>query len=399
MNLIEAIKSVPDHRHPRGIRHPLWLILMIILLGSCTGYWGYKPLAEFTKNHRSTLIKLFHLPPDIRFPCDSTFRNIIISLDFEVIAVLFNIWAGQTLPSTPGELMVIDGKSIKSTSFGGNSSYQNFVSLVSVYSHNRGWVVRHKVMENQQQSEIEVVEELVQELAGSQVVITADALHTQKKTIQLIIDGGNDYIITIKKNQSSLFKVAQKLVASVGAIDSAQTSERLHGRTTTRSTTIYPVSTQLLPAWAGVKHIIAIKRTGSRWSGKKSRRRLVDFPETHYYLSSKDWSASQFASAIRGHWLIENRLHWVKDVTLNEDNCIHRGGNAPANWAMVRQFLLSLAWMLGTNTLPEALRFMANQLEYVSELLFGLSHQDKPIKSGACSSANSLTPLVYSFDN
>lgn len=177
--------------------------------------------------------------------------------------------------------------------------------------------------------------------------------------------------------------MAQKLVESVGALDSAQTSERLHGRTTTRSTTIYPVSAQLLPAWAGVKHIIAIKRTGSRWEGKKSRRRLVDFHETHYYLSSKDWSASQFASAIRGHWLIENRLHWVKDVTLNEDNCIHRGGNAPANWAMVRQFLLSLARMLGTNTLPEALRFMANQLEYVSELLFGLSHQDKPIKSGA----------------
>jgi DDE_Tnp_1-associated len=102
MNLIEAIKSVPDHRHPRGIRHPLWLILSIILLGSCTGYWGYKPLAEFTKNHRSTLIKLFHLPPDIRFPCDSTFRNIILSLDFEVIAVLFNIWAQQNLPSAPG---------------------------------------------------------------------------------------------------------------------------------------------------------------------------------------------------------------------------------------------------------------------------------------------------------
>ncbi|MEG3911442.1 hypothetical protein QT979_26135 [Microcoleus sp. w2-18bC1] len=86
-------------------------------------------------------------------------------------------------------------------------------------------------------------------------------------------------------------------------------------------------------------------------------------------------------------------------MTLNEDNCIHRGGNAPANWAMVRQFLLFLARMLGTSTLPEALRFMANQLEYVSELLFGLSHQDQPIKSGAYSSANSLSPLVYSFDN
>ncbi|MEG4940814.1 ISAs1 family transposase [Microcoleus sp. F4-D5] len=399
MNLIEAIKSVPDHRHPRGIRHPLWLILMIILLGSCTGYWGYKPLAEFTKNHRSTLIKLFNLPPDIRFPCDSTFRNIILSLDFEVIAVLFNIWAGENLSIAPGELMAIDGKSIKSTSVGGNSSYQNFVSLVSAYSHDRGWVVRHKVMENQERSEIEVVEELVQELAGSQVVITADALHMQKKTVQLIIDGGNDYIITIKKNQSSLFKLAQKLVESVGAIDVAQTSECLHGRTTTRSTTIYPISAQLLPAWAGVKRIIAISRSGSRWSGKKSRRRLVDFHETHYYLSSRDWSAIQFESAIRGHWLIENRLHWVKDVTLNEDNCIYRGGNAPANWAMIRQFLVSLARMLGTRTLPSALRLMANQLEDVSELLFGSFNCDTSVKSCTRSPANNPAPLVYSFDN
>jgi len=90
MNLLAAIKAVPDHRHPRGIRHPLWLILTIVLLGSCAGYWGYKPLVEFTKNHRSTLIKIFSLPPDIRFPSNSTFRNIIHSLDFEVIAVLFN---------------------------------------------------------------------------------------------------------------------------------------------------------------------------------------------------------------------------------------------------------------------------------------------------------------------
>jgi len=381
MNLIEAIIAVPDHRHKRGIRHPLWLILTIILLGSCTGYWGYKPLVDFTKNHRATLIKLFNLPIDIRFPSDSTFRNIIHSLDFEVIAVLFNVWSQQTLPINPGELMAIDGKSIKSTSVGGNSSYQNFVSMVSVYSHDRGWVVRHKVMENQQQSEIQVVEELIKGLSGSQVVITADALHCQKKTLSLIIEGGNDYIVTIKKNQSSLFKSAQKLVKSTGASDSHQVSENLHGRTTTRTTTIYPIPAQLLTNWTGAKHIIAIERIGSRWQGKKSRRRLIDFQESHYYLSSKDWSANQFAEAIRGHWLIENRLHWVKDVTLNEDNCIHRGGNAPANWAMVRQFLVSLARMIGTNTLPQALRLMANQIEKLSELLFGFSARDKPVKS------------------
>ena len=93
MNLLEAIKLVPEPRKKRGIRHPLWLMLTIILLGSCTGYWGYKPLVEFTENHRKILIKLFNLPRDIRFPSDSTFRNIIQSLDFEILAVLFNTWS------------------------------------------------------------------------------------------------------------------------------------------------------------------------------------------------------------------------------------------------------------------------------------------------------------------
>ncbi|MEG4281445.1 ISAs1 family transposase [Microcoleus sp. MON1_C1] len=291
-------------------------------------------MPELIPFFQTGILTLFKLSPDVQFPSDSTFRNIIQSLDFEIIAVLFNVWSQQNLPLTPGELMAIDGKSIKSTSVGGQSSYQNFVSMVSVYSHHHGWVVRHKVMENHHQSEISVVEELIRELSGSQMVITADALHCQKKTLRLIIDSGNDYRVTIKKNQSSLFKTAQKVVNFAGAIDSHQADERLHGGSTAPRTTIYAIDPQLLPLWAGAKHIIAIIRSGSRWKGKKSRRRVVNFHESHYYLSSLDWSARQFAEAIRGHWLIENRLHWVKDVTLNEDNCIHRGGNAAANWAM-----------------------------------------------------------------
>ena len=380
MNLIESIKAVPDPRHSRGIRHEFWLILTIILLGSCTGYWGYKPLVEFTKNHRKTLIKLFNLPSNIRFPSDSTFRNIIHSLDFEILAVLFNVWSQEKLSIDEGELMAIDGKSIKSTSVGGSSSYQNFVSMVSAYSHHHGWVVRHQVMENKHKSEVEVVQELVQELSGNKVVITVDALHCQKKTLALIIDGGNDYIVTLKKNQLNLFKAANKLVSSARAASENEVSECVHGRTTTRHTKIYPIPPQLLPLWVGAKHIIVVRRYGTRWEGKKSRRRQVDFDEVHYYLSSLDWSASQFGDAIRGHWLIENRLHWVKDVTLNEDNDIRRGGNAPANWAMIRQFLVSLARLKCTHTFPEALRLMANQIEDLSELLFDLSSLDKTVK-------------------
>ena len=225
MNLIEAIKSVPDHRHSRGIRYELWLILTIILLGSCTGYWGYKPLVEFTKNPRKTLIKLFNLPSDIRLTSDSTLRNIIQSLDFEILAVLFNVWSQQELSIDEGELMAMDGKSLKSTSVGGSSSYQNFVSIVSVYSHHHGLVFRHQVMENKQKSELEVVEELVQELSGKKVVITLSALHCQKKTLALIIKSGNDYIVTLKKNQLNLLKAAKKLVSSTMVSDENEVSE------------------------------------------------------------------------------------------------------------------------------------------------------------------------------
>lgn len=153
------------------------------------------------------------------------------------------------------------------------------------------------------------------------------------------------------------------------AIDEDIDGEYLHGRKTTRHTQVYPVPTELLPDWRGVKHIIAVTRSGERLEGKKSRRRVVKFHERHYYLSSLDWSAREFSGAIRGHWSIENQLHWVKDVTLNEDNCVHRGGNSPANWAMVRQFLVSLARHFDTRTLPESLRLMSNQLLLVFDLL------------------------------
>jgi hypothetical protein len=91
------------------------------------------------------------------------------------------------------------------------------------------------------------------------------------------------------------------------------------------------------------------------------------------YLSSLTYSAAEFVAAIRGHWSIENQLHWVKDVTLNEDNCIHQGQFSPANWAMVRQFLVSLARRFDCRTLPDALRLMANQLQLIFDALFACS--------------------------
>ncbi|WP_339394258.1 ISAs1 family transposase [Nostoc sp. UHCC 0870] len=157
-------------------------------------------------------------------------------------------------------------------------------------------------------------------------------------------------------------------------MDTNYHDENLHGRKTTRQVKVYPIPFESLPDWVGAKSLIEVNRYGTRPQGKKSRRQIVDYHEQHFYLSSLNYSASEFAEIIRGHWSIENQLHWVKDVTLNEDNCIHTGGFSPANWAMVRQFLVSLARQLNCRTLPEALRLMANQLQMIFDALF--DHSD-----------------------
>lgn len=189
--------------------------------------------------------------------------------------------------------------------------------------------------------------------------------------MKLIIDGDNDYIITIKGNQPTLLKTVTELAKSSVAIDTNLHHERLHGRATTREVKVYPIPSNLLPDWIGANSLIEVDRSGTRSQGKKGRRQIVDYHERHFYLSSLTCSAAKFADAIRGHWSIENKLHWVKDVTLNEDNCIHTGHYSPANWAMVRQFLVSLSRQFDCRTLPDALRLMANQLQLIFEALFG----------------------------
>jgi predicted transposase YbfD/YdcC len=192
-----------------------------------------------------------------------------------------------------------------------------------------------------------------------------------KKTVKLIIDSENDYIITVKGNQPNLLDKVTELAELSVALDTNLHTEHLHGRSTTRETKTYPIPPDLLPDWVGAKSLIEVNRSGTRPQGKKSRRQIVNYHERHFYLSSLTYSAAEFADAIRGHWSIENKLHWVKDVTLNEDNCIHTGNYSPANWAMVRQFLVSLCRQFDCRTLPDALRLMANQLQLIFESLFG----------------------------
>lgn len=365
MSLIDQLKTIEDPRGKRGRRHPLWLLLFLSLVGSLCGYRGYRPLASFAREHHHRWCELLRLDPaKTRIPSYSTFRQLFLRVDAEAWVTLFNAWAIMHEPEYLGQLST-DGKSIKCTSHGGQSSQQDFASLVSVYSQEAG-VVQLELMFNKRESEIAVARRLLKTVATtpaladrSPMCFSLDALHTQVSTLTLLEAHQCEYLIGLKANQKKLYQVAQRLLEQANPVSMATEFESVRGRTLQRIVKVYEVSTELPKRWAnaGIQRIVWILRAGQRDD------KLVD--EWQSYLSNQSSHASTFMSLIRNHWQIENGLHWVKDVTFEEDYPPRRGGYAPISWAVLNSFMITFARRLGTRTVPDAMRLLANQVEKV----------------------------------
>lgn len=182
MSLIEHLQQVPEFRAARGQRHPLWLVLLLIILGGMMGYWGYRPLAEFTEGYGREVCRRLELAEDTKLPSYSTFRRVMQQLDYQVLAALFTQWVQAEHQAESGEWFSADGKSIKSSVTDYDQAQQNFVSLGSLFAHQRGVVQAVMPMENKLISEQEVVRGLLAAVGLSGVGVTMDALHCQKNT-------------------------------------------------------------------------------------------------------------------------------------------------------------------------------------------------------------------------
>jgi hypothetical protein len=191
LNLIGELKQIPDYRKSKGKRHELWLVMLVVVLGSLCGYRGYRPLADFSQQHWQTLCELVELPLTTRLPSYSTYRRVLHRVDFEPLVNLFNRWSQMMIQLTEQTWVAADGKSIRSTLTDYSESYQNFVTTVSAFTHQSGVVLRLQVMNNQQTSEIEVVRQLIAALAGQPIVFTLDALHCQKKRSSKLLSNSN----------------------------------------------------------------------------------------------------------------------------------------------------------------------------------------------------------------
>lgn len=184
---------------------------------------------------------------------------------------------------------------------------------------------------------------------------------TAKKTTKLIIEGGNDYVITVKGNQPRLLAQLKTLASHQKPCERFVDIEKNRGRTTCRIMSVFTDLCDIDLDWIGLRSCIRVERIGIR-SGKK-------YLQINYYISSVISKAATFAHGIRQHWGIENRLHWVKDVIFGEDAALFSNYNAATNWSIIRNIAINIARMCGYDSLTKAERFLAHDIHKLFLLL------------------------------
>jgi predicted transposase YbfD/YdcC len=169
-------------------------------------------------------------------------------------------------------------------------------------------------------------------------------------------------VVAVKANQKRLYKQIQLNTQQTTPISVDISTEHRSDRLTTRTVSVFDNLTDISSEWVGLERLVKVERNGTR-AGKP-------YEQVAYYISSLRLNAAQFAQGIRGHWGIENRLHWVKDVVLEEDSSRIRLGNAPANLSIIRSLAIAILRNNGYSSITTAVRMIAHNLEQIF-LLFG----------------------------
>ena len=360
-SLIQELQKIKDFRRRQGQRHPLWLVLLIVILGAMQGYLGYRAIADFAKANQQLIVAKFNILSK-KVPSSSTIRRVLIGVDWSSLQDIFNQWSSQLGESSDlRDWVCIDGKSLNSTVKNHDKSSQNLVSFVSLYSQTSGLVLGVNRWENQNRSEIHQAQDLIRNCPFKNKVFTLDALHCQKQTVQQIMASGNQYLITVKKNQKKLYRALESVTHSQEPLSVSQEQEKSHGRIIKRHVSVFKSLDSLKSHWSGIQSFIRVERWGKR--GKK------DCHQVAYYISSLWENAEVFASKIKGHWLIENQLHWVKDVIFSEDNSSIRHNQARTNLSILQTLAINLFRLFGFSSITEGQRWLNHRWSRLEILL------------------------------
>jgi predicted transposase YbfD/YdcC len=379
---MEVFQSIPDPRKARGKRYSLAYLLVLISAAMAAGQKAGRGIAQWIQLHASEVIECLD-PPRESMPSASTIRRTMRDVDTEVLEEAVSIlalrqascregggsWSGEAEEGEDKRLqgMALDGKELR-----GVRAHGQPMALVSLTEHSSGIVCGQQAVE-QGSNEITAAPKLLEgkELQGK--VITMDALHTQRALAEQILEQGGDYLMVVKDNQPELRASIALLFDEPPWLprqreqecQGQQTVSKGHGRLETRVLETSNALSDYLD-WPGVAQVM-------RRSCRRVKIKTGEVEHhTSYGITSLPWlqvDAAQIEALWRGHWTIENRVHYVRDVTMGEDACHMRSGNAPHTMAILRNALLSLFRHRGWSNIADALRYYAANFSQALELV------------------------------
>ncbi|QUJ69700.1 ISAs1 family transposase (plasmid) [Photobacterium sp. GJ3] len=331
MSLFDHLTLVEENRSHINQRHNLVDVMFLILSAISTGAEGWQDIEIFGDLKLDWLRQYRAFKHGI--PRRHTIARIVESVDCQSLMLALLSWVNQMREHKQQPLIALDGKALRGSY---HKNPDDALHSVAAYDVDNGLFLYQEMTEGKG-CEIAAVREVLNVLNITDAVITLDALHCQRDTLQLLTSRGADYVVQVKANQKLLNHTVKEQFAQAfenqDILAQSTTSEKAHGRIETR--TVFQVkadfSDELSEKWPSVKTLVAVER---------DQNNVID---TKYYLSSLDINPELAGKCVREHWAIENSLHWILDVVYKEDICRVREKKAAENLAMFRRVSLNIA--------------------------------------------------------
>jgi len=325
--------DLPDPRANRTRRHRLEDILAIALCAVIAGADSFEGIERFGDARQDWLKRFLALPNGI--PRHDTFNRVLAALDRKAFAACFGRWMAELCEATDLRPIAIDGKAVRGAP---GDTFSGCLHLVTAWAVENGVILGQEAVADGSH-EIAAIPELLAVLDLKGALVTADAAGCQKGIAAQIREQGGDYLLAVKGNQPALQKAVHAAFDRAGesafaGCDMSESVEDGHGRHEERYVTVIRDPDGLPAEWVGVGAVVMVGR--EREVGGKNTS------TAHFYLTSLRATAGELAGYIRGHWGVENGLHWCLDVTFREDANRTRDTNAGANLGVVRRVAASL---------------------------------------------------------
>ena len=360
--LKQYLAEIAEVRKAKGLRHPLAAILCLCCVALLSGAQNPNAIAEWWTNRQDLGPILKRLGFERSYgPSKSTLYRVLSLVPLEALLSKVNQWAEENLshwwPAVKGQLegIAIDGKTLCGSQRQGAAQ----AHLLSAFSHRLGLTVGQVAIDDKT-NEIGAMPDLLLDLVLEGRVFTMDALHTQRETAQTIVDGKGDYVMIVKENQPTLQADIALVFTGPDAPlfieERAATLGKEHGRIEIRTVQTCSALNDFL-TWPGVQQVFRLDRKTTLLKTQRVRR------ETVYGVTSLSphWAnATSLLQLVRGQWSIENRSHWVRDVTFGEDQSQVRKGHLPQVMATLRNVAIGLIRLCRFRFVPRALDYFAS---------------------------------------